>query len=88
MMTYSKNITLGKVSADIKNEFDSKSVFNKKLLKTKIKSYNDEATDFHAEEVPDAGSDYTCLAVITVGSALKKDEIYYPQMSLKECKYT
>ena len=28
----------GKVSADIKKEFDSKPVYNKKFLKTKIKS--------------------------------------------------
>ena len=29
-----------KVSIIIKNEFDSKPVYNKKYLKTKIKSYN------------------------------------------------
>ena len=28
-----------------------------------------------------------CLAVINVGSALKKDENYYLQAFLKECKY-
>ena len=31
------------------------------------------------------GSDYTCLAVINIDSALKKN--YYPQVLLKECKY-
>ena len=30
---------------------------------------------------------HTCLAVISLDSALKKDENYYPQVSLKECKY-
>ena len=34
-----------------------------------------------------AGHNYTCLAVINIGSALKKDENYYPQVFLKECKY-
>ena len=28
-------------------------------------------------------SDYTCLAVIKIDSALKKDENYYPQVFLK-----
>ena len=30
---------------------------------------------------------HTYLAVISLDSALKKDEIYYLQMFLKECKY-
>ena len=32
-------------------------------------------------------SAHTCLAVISLDSALKKDENYYPQVFLKECKY-
>ena len=32
-------------------------------------------------------SNHTCLAVITLDSALKKDDNYYPQAFLKECKY-
>ena len=32
-------------------------------------------------------SNYTCLAVISMDSALKKDDNYYPQVFLKECKY-
>ena len=32
-------------------------------------------------------SNHTCLAVISLDSALKKDENYYPQVFLKECKY-
>ena len=32
-------------------------------------------------------SNYTCLAVTSLDSALKKDEKYYPQVFLKECKY-
>ena len=54
-------------------------------MKTKIKSYSDEATDFH--EMPKVGSDYTCLAVINVGSALKKDGNYYTQLLLIEWQY-
>ena len=32
-------------------------------------------------------SNYACLAVINLDFALKKDENYYLQMLLKECKY-
>ena len=45
------------------------------------------ATYFHDKEIPKASSDYTCLAVITIDSALKRDDNYYPQVFLKEYKY-
>ena len=32
-------------------------------------------------------TNHTCLAVISLDSALKKDENCYPQVFLKECKY-
>ena len=32
-------------------------------------------------------SNYTCLAVISLDSVLKKDSNYYPQVFLKVCKY-
>ena len=32
-------------------------------------------------------SNHTCLVVISLDSALKNDENYYPQVFLKECKY-
>ena len=35
-----------KVSSNIKKELDSELVYNKKILKYKIKSYGNEATDF------------------------------------------
>ena len=56
-------------------------------MKTKIKSHGDEVTDFHDKNIPKIDSNHTCLAVITLDSALKKDENYYPQVFLKECKY-
>ena len=57
------------------------------FLKTKIKSCGDEVTDFHDKEIPKVHSNHTCLAVISLDSALKKDENYYLQVFLKECKY-
>ena len=40
------NTIMDKVSADTKKEFNSEPVYNKKSLKTKIKCYGDEVTDF------------------------------------------
>ena len=50
-------------------------------MKTKIKSHSDEVADFYDEK------SVTCLAVISLDYALKKDSNYYPQVFLKECKY-
>ena len=30
---------------------------------------------------------HTCLSVTSFSSALKKDDIYYPQVFLKECRH-
>ena len=94
LMTYQKIIILfdttwDKVSADIKKkkEFDSKPVYNKEFLKTKIKSHGDEVTDFCDKKIPMVDSNHTCLGVVSLDSALKKDEIYFPQVLLKQCKY-
>ena len=57
------------------------------LLKTKIKSYGDEVTDFYYQETPKVDSNHTWLAVINLDSALNKDGNYHPQVFLKECKY-
>ena len=81
------NTIWDKVSADIKKEFDSEPVYNKNYLKTKIKSHGDEVTDFYDKKIPKLDSNHTCLAVISLDSALKKDDNYYPQVFLKECKY-
>ena len=56
-------------------------------LKIKIKFHGDEVTDLYNREIPKVHSNHTCLAVISLDSALKKDENYYPQVLLKECKY-
>ena len=81
IMTYWKNAILFGI------KFDSRSVYNKKSLKTKIKSYGDETTNFHDREIPNVGSNHTYLAVISLNSALNKDGHYYLQVFLKECKY-
>ena len=74
------NTIWDKVSADIKKEFDSKPAYNKGFLKTKIKSHGDEVTDFYYREIPKVDSNHTCLAVMSLDSALKKDDNYYLQV--------
>ena len=80
------NAIWDKVSADIKKEFDSKPVYNKKYLKTKIKSHGDEVADFYDKEIPKVDSNHTCSAVVSFGAAIKKYKIYYPKVFFKECK--
>ena len=41
------NTIWDKETADMKKEFDSKPVYNKNYLKTKIKSHGDEVTNFY-----------------------------------------
>ena len=57
------------------------------FLITKIKSHGDDVTDFYDKKIPKVDSNYTCLAVISLDSAIKKDDSYYLQVFLKECKY-
>ena len=66
------NTIRNKVSSDIKREFDSEPVYNQNFLKTKIKSYGDDVTDFYDKEIPKVNSNHTCLAVISLDSTLKK----------------
>ena len=67
------NTIWDKVSADIKKEFDSEPVYDKEFLETKIKSHGDEVTDFYGKEIPKVHSNHTCLVLISLDSALKKD---------------
>ena len=41
----------------------SEPVYNKEFLRTKIKSYCDEVTDFYNKNIPHVHSNHTCLAV-------------------------
>ena len=56
-------------------------------MKTKTKPHGNEVTDFYDKKYPTLDSNYTCLAAIGLDSALKKDDNYYPQVFLIECKY-
>ena len=56
-------------------------------MKIKIKSHCGEVTYFYDKQIPKVDSNHTCLAVISLDSALKKDDNYYPLVFLKGSKY-
>ena len=68
------------VSAEINKELDGEPVYNIKFLKTRIRSYGNEITDFHDKEVHQVYSSLTCLAVISLDSALNKNGNYHLQV--------
>ena len=75
------------VSKIINKEFDCKSVYNEKYIKTKIKYYNGKInTNFHNNKIPKEGSQCICPSVILIDSVYKKDKNYYSQVFLQECK--
>ena len=76
-----------KTSNSTKKEFGFKPIYNKKILKAKIRSFGNEATDFHDKEMAKVGSNYTCLALILIDFVFKKDKYYCLQVLLKECEY-
>ena len=39
------------------------------------------------KKIPGVDSNHTFLEVISLDSALKKDDNYHPQVFLKQCKY-
>ena len=61
-------------------------VYHKEFLKNKMKSYGEKVTDFYDKKFPRVDSYHTSLAVISLNSAVKKDENYYPHVFLKEGK--
>ena len=46
-------------------------------MKTKTKFYDNAVTDYYDKEILKVDSNHTCLAVISLDSALKKDENCY-----------
>ena len=57
-------------------------------MKTKVISHGYEVTYFWDKNIPKLDSNHTCLAVISLDSALKKNDNFYLKVFLKECKYS
>ena len=66
---------------------NSEPIYNKKLLKAQKHYHGDEVTDIYDKKIPKVDSNHTCLTVISLTFTLKKDQSYYLQAFLKECKY-
>ena len=77
-----------KLKDSLKNEFDSKPVYNKKYLEAKAKSSNGKInTNFHNNEIPKEDSQYIGLSVVLIDSVFRVGKNYHSQMFLEECKY-
>ena len=69
------------VSNSTKKQFDREPFYNDKLVKIKIKYLAVMRLQIFTMK------NYICLAVLSIDFVLKKDENYYRQVFLKECKY-
>ena len=68
-----------KVKNSIKKEFDSEPVYNKKDLKSKIKSYNGKInTNFRRNKIPKEVSQFIYLPVILMDSVFKTGKKLLP----------
>ena len=77
-----------KVRNSIKNEFDTGPVFNEKCLRSKVKYFKGKINiNFHNNKMLKEDSKCICLTVILIDSVYRKDNNYYPQVFLKECKH-
>ena len=87
IMTYWTNIISFRIKSALilKNNLISNLPIINFFLKAEIKSYGDEVVDFHYKKIPKVGCNHTCLWVISLDSAFKKDN-YYSRVFLKECK--
>ena len=71
-----------------KKEFDGETVYNKKYLRNKIKSYEEKiSANVDGVKIPKEGFQCICLSVILTDSILRTGKIYYPKVHLEECKY-
>ena len=73
-----------KVKNDIKKEFDSEPVYNKKYLKAKIKSYNGkDNTSFNNNKISKEGSQFISSSVILIDSVFRTGKNYCARVFLK-----
>ena len=49
----------------MKKDFDSEPVYNKKILKTRIKSHGDEVTDFYDKKILKVDFNHTLMKLLS-----------------------
>ena len=70
-------------------EFDSKSAYgdNDKYINTRINSYGDKVnTNFQGKKIPKENASHKCLSLIMLGSVIRVNKKFYPQILLEECE--
>ena len=64
-------------------ELDSQPVYDKKYIKTKLKTYDDKVnTTFTGNGIPKEKTNYSCIVAICVYSVLQLNEENRPQVYL------
>ena len=81
MMLEKYNKFWDKVRYTIRIGFRSQPVYNKKYLKTKVKSYEAKTnTNFHNDKKSKESFHCICLSVILIDSVFRIGKTYYPQV--------
>ena len=79
------NTIWDKFSANMKKR---KLITSLSTIKNILKKCNgDKVTEFQDKKIPKVGSNHTCLVLFILDFVVKKNESFYPQVFLKECKY-
>ena len=69
-------------------KLDSQSVYDKKCIKTKLKTYDDQVnTVIPDKEIPKEKAHYSCIAAICIEFVQKLNEENYHQVYLEQCRY-
>ena len=76
------------IKNNLKIKFHNEPIYESKYLKTKVREYDGMIkTNFLNNSMPKENMHYTCIACITIDSAMKMGKKYFLQVYLEECKY-
>ena len=68
-------------------EFHSEPVYENKYVKAKVREFDGVIkTNFLGNDMPEENMHCTCIACITIDSAMNFDKKNHPQVCLEECK--
>ena len=80
-----------KISNLLGREFDSKTYYDendKRYINSKIKFFNgDITTIFQGKGMPKQRVPHDCYSLIILDSIIRRNDKYFPQSILEECKY-
>ena len=77
----------GKIKEALNTKLHSMPVYDQKYVKAKVREFNGVIkTNFLDDEIPKENVHYTCIACITIDSAMRVEKKNYSQVYLEECK--